>query len=104
MITYLYRLNPPRRDFPTDMTPQEGQALQAHVGYWTDLMARGVAVAFGPVADPAGTYGVAIVRLPPDADPHELSRADPAVTADLGFTAEIHPMPQAAVAGDEECR
>ena len=98
MDTYLYRLIPPRPDFPAGMTPQEMSVMQQHVAYWTGLLERGVAVAFGPVADPAGTYGIAVVRLQGGADPQEISRADPALAAQIGFRAEIHPMPGAVVA------
>lgn len=99
MDVYLYRLVPPRPDFPANITPQEGDAMQRHFGYWSDLMNQGTAVVFGPVADPAGSYGVAIVRLEPGADPQELGRNDPAISAGLGFRSEIHLMPQAVIKG-----
>ena len=73
--------------------------MQHHITYWRDLLQRGTAVLFGPVADPSGSYGIAVIRLAPGADPGELGKSDPAVKAGLGFGFEIHPMPQAVVAG-----
>jgi hypothetical protein len=36
--------------------------MAEHVAYWTRQRDRGFAVGFGPVADPAGSWGVAIVE------------------------------------------
>jgi hypothetical protein len=38
--------------------------MERHFGYWGDQISRGAAVVFGPVADPDGTYGIAILRSP----------------------------------------
>jgi hypothetical protein len=64
MPIFLYRLTPPRPDFPSDLTEAEGAAMERHFGYWGDQISRGAAVVFGPVADPDGTYGIAILRSP----------------------------------------
>ena len=68
--------------------------MQAHVGYWMDNLKNERAIAFGPVADPSGSYGVGIIRLiDDDADPAKLRDADPAMKANVGFRTEIYPMP-----------
>jgi uncharacterized protein YciI len=91
---FLYRLNCPRPTFPADMTPAEADLMEQHGAYWADLLAEGRVIAFGPVADPRGAYGIAILRLSDDADPNALALADPAIKAGAGFTFEVHPMPQ----------
>ena len=53
---FLYRLNPPRSTFMRDMTAKEAGIMARHVAYWTGLLEAGVAIAFGPVADPAGSF------------------------------------------------
>ena len=52
-----------------------------------------MAIIFGPVLDPKGTWGVAIVEVASEPEAHILSRNDPAVQA--GFTFEVYPMPGA---------
>ena len=45
-----------------DMTPDEAVLMRAHREYWTPRVETGVVVAMGPVADPAGGHGVAIIE------------------------------------------
>ena len=92
MKYYFFKLIPPRPSFPADMTPDEAKLMQQHVAYWKGLMQQGTALAFGPVADPAGVYGIGLVRLEDGLAPEPLGAADPAV-ARLGFRNEIQPMP-----------
>jgi uncharacterized protein YciI len=94
MQYFLYRLNCPRPTFPADMTAAEADLMDQHGAYWGDLLAEGRVVAFGPVADARGAYGIAILRLEDGADPEALALADPAIKANAGFTFEVHPMPQ----------
>jgi hypothetical protein len=68
--------------------------MREHGLYWRGLMSQGMVIAFGPVADPTGGYGIAIMRLDDTVDPRPLAAGDPAVTAQTGFTFEVHPMPQ----------
>ena len=97
MPIYLYRLVPPRSTFPSDITPAEGAAMKRHFGYWGDLISRGVAVIFGPVADPQGPYGIAILNVRNEGDARSICAGDPVVTAKLGFTFGVHEMPNAVV-------
>ena len=41
--------------------------MRAHREYWTPRVETGVVVAMGPVADPAGGYGVAIIEAASEA-------------------------------------
>lgn len=95
MKHYFLILRPPRSQFPADITPAERAVMQQHVGYWQDLMGRGMVVGFGPVADPDGNYGVAILRLEDDVDPHALTAGDPVIVAGGGFRYDVRPMPSA---------
>ena len=60
---FLCRLLPPRPSFAMDMSPSETKAMHEHVAYWTELLGKGSAIAFGPVLDPKGPWGVGIVSV-----------------------------------------
>lgn len=62
MKQFLRKLIPPRPTFAQDMTEVERKIMQEHIIYWKDLSDRGIAIIFGPVLDPIGTWGVAIVE------------------------------------------
>ncbi len=94
---FLFRLNPPRPTFPMHMTAQEIAVMQEHFAYWAQLSDRGTAVAYGPVNDPKGTWGVAIVRVADEAEARSLQADDPAIRADIGFAYDVFPMPQVLV-------
>jgi hypothetical protein len=94
---FLYRLLPPRPTFPGDMTEAEGAIMQEHFGYRAGLIEGRQAVAYGPVMDPAGTYGIAVLEVEDEGAAKEIARNDPAVTSTAGFAFELHPMPDAIV-------
>lgn len=94
MSFFLCKLIPPRLTFPQDMTEFEKEVMQRHVAYWTDLAGRGIAVAFGPVADPKGAWGVGIVEVESESDIKIITGNDPAMKSGIGCTYEIFPMPQ----------
>jgi uncharacterized protein len=74
------------------MTPVEAQLMQKHALYWRELMGRRLAVVFGLVSDPAGAYGIGVVELDDDADPHAVANDDPTIKANVGFRIDIQPM------------
>jgi len=90
---FLLRLLPPRPTFAQDMSETERKAMNEHVGYWTRHVALGTAIAFGPVADPKGGWGVAIVAVDDDATVRKLTEEDPAIRAAIGLSYEILWMP-----------
>jgi hypothetical protein len=79
------------------MSEDEAKLMQEHVGYWTGLIERGVAVVFGPVFDPAGVWGLAVLDVPDEATAATLTHDDPVIRSGHGFRYEIYPMPQAVV-------
>jgi len=98
MNYFLYKLMPPRPTFPADMTPAEGILMREHVAYWAALMKQGRVLAFGPVADPKGSYGIGIIQLEDAEDAQALGARDPVIVANAGFGYEVHPMPRLVVA------
>ena len=52
----------------------------------------------GPVADPAGAYGVMIVNAPSRAMLEDWQAKDPVMLAGRGFAFETYPMPSIRVA------
>ena len=75
---YLLYLNPPRPTFAMDMSNEEREVMGRHVAYWTKFMEEGKVVAFGPVFDPAGAYGVGIVEVESDEQLQDFMANDPA--------------------------
>ncbi len=87
----MFRLTSPRPTFAMDMTEAERAIMQNHVAYWKRLVDEGQAVAFGPVLDPKGVWGVAIIELDDTVDPETIRSKDPVHVAHLG-SYEILPM------------
>lgn len=105
MMGFVFRLIPPRPTFALDMTQGERTMMAAHVAYWADLAKDGHALAFGPVADPAGPYGIGVVLADDQAGAEAIRDHDPALLANCGFHTEIAPMlrlvtPQGSFAAD----
>lgn len=94
MSYYMYKVTPPRPTFATDMTASEAAIMDYHIAYWTDLLDKGIAVTFGPVADPAGLYGMAVVESHSEQEVRVLASGDPVICTGL-FTYEVFTMPQA---------
>jgi len=94
MPIFAYKLFGPRPSFPMDITPEEAAIMGEHVAYWTERAREGAAVAFGPVHDPAGVWGIAIVDAESQAAADSLRESDPAFVKGLGRV-EIYPMPGA---------
>ena len=89
---FLCRLLPPRSTFMQDMTGDERTIMQAHARYWQDKLAEGVAIAFGPVADPMGGWGLGILEVRDEIELNALQAADPAIESGRGFHYESLPM------------
>ncbi len=75
---FFVRTGTPRPTFHLDMTDEERDLMRQHVAYWTGLAADGVSVVFGPVADPAGPYGIGVFRADDEAHMARLVAGDPA--------------------------
>jgi len=62
-----------------------------HAEYLTTLLKDGSGVAFGPVFDPAGVFGLGIIEAADESEARALTDADPVVVAGIGRY-EIFPM------------
>ena len=93
MKYFLYKLVPPRPTFHQDMTEVEGKVMQEHGVYWRDLADRRIAVVVGPVIDPKGVYGLAIVEVEDESGVHDIGTKEPAIKAG-GFRYEVYSMPE----------
>jgi len=76
---FLYRLLPPRPDFAVTMDEREATAMAEHSAYWRGHLDSGRTIFFGPVGDPAGVWGMAVVTGTSADDIVALGDADPAV-------------------------
>lgn len=92
MPHFLLRLSPPRPSFPSDATHAEMDAMGAHFAFWQAEADAGTALAVGPVADPAGVWGMAVVEAADEVAATGLTRRDPVIAADLGFAYEVMPI------------
>jgi hypothetical protein len=61
---------------------------------WKHLADRKIVVIFGPVADPKGAYGLAIVKTEEETVVRDIGANDPAIKAITGFKFEIYLMPE----------
>lgn len=87
------KLVAPRPTFPFDMDEVEKEAMTAHAQYWQRLAEEKLAVAVGPVFDPKGPWGMAIVETENEAEAEALAEADPIIKASLGFRYDVAPIP-----------
>ncbi len=86
---FFLKLVPPRASFTVDMSAEERQIMQQHVFYWKPYVEDGTVIVLGPVADPKGGYGIAVIGVPDSSVVERLVSKDPA----NGLCSyEIHPM------------
>ena len=94
---FLLRLIPPRPTFGADMTDEEGAVMAEHAAYWSGHLDKGAVVAFGPVAEPTGFWGMAVLETESRDDAERLAAGDPAITSGTMERFEIHPIQDAVV-------
>ncbi len=98
MPHFLCKLSPPRKTLAIDMTAKERETMFAHQDYWRPRVDAGVVIAIGPVADPEGMWGVAIIEAPSLDELQAWQARDPAILAEGGFSYLNFPMPSIRVA------
>lgn len=93
MDAHFFRIVPPRARSLPHMRPDELVVIDEHVTYWADLLERGHVLAFGPVADETGNYGVGVIRAESPEQARAIADGDPAVTSTLlSFSTTVTPM------------
>jgi len=84
---YVLKSPPLRPTFQQDMTEDERAIMYKHIDYWSALADQGIAIVFGPVAEPDGGYGLALVQVENEEQIRAIIADDPAVIAGLLKTA-----------------
>ena len=87
--SYFMKLNPPRSSFMQDMNDDEKSTMQKHVAYWAPYVEDGTVIVQGPVMDPEGGYGIAVVQVDSEEQVKQLIANDPANGMN-GY--EVYPM------------
>ena len=77
-MNFFLKLNPPRPSFVADMLDEERATMEQHVNYWIPYVNDGTAIVLGPVLDPNGAYGVAVVAVDSEEQLHRIIARDPA--------------------------
>lgn len=80
---FFYRLNAPRIDFHLTMTENEQRVMGEHMTYWSELFNKGYVVVYGPVFDPSGVYGMAVLELNTKEEADTIKTNDPGVTSGI---------------------
>jgi uncharacterized protein len=75
--SFFLKLNPLRSTFMSDMTDDEKMIMQKHVAYWAPYIDDGTVIVLGPVFDPKGGYGIAVIQVDTDEQLKELTDNDP---------------------------
>ena len=75
---FFVKLVPPRSTFIMDMNENEKDIMQKHVVYWAELLEKGIAIAYGPVLDPQGAFGVGVLCVDSEEEFQQLIADDPA--------------------------
>ena len=87
--SFFLKLNPPRPSFMNDMNEEEKMVMQEHVAYWAPHVRSGIVLVLGPVMDPSGGYGMAVIRVNDEQEVFDLISNDPANGLN---TYEVFPM------------
>lgn len=80
-----------------DMTPAEMKLMQEHSAYWRTFSDKGIAIVFGPVADPKGAWGALVLETSNEAEARAMTTNDPVIKANAGFRFDVYVMPSAVV-------
>jgi uncharacterized protein len=80
---WVFRLIPPRPTFDQDMTEAEREIMGRHAAYWAQIAERGRVVAYGPVRDQSGSWGLGVIETSSEEELRELVDNDPAVTSGM---------------------
>jgi uncharacterized protein YciI len=73
------------------MNDDEKSVMQQHMQYWANLTDQRNAIVYGPVFDPAGVFGMAVIEVDTDDEARNISEQDPAVSSTI-CTCQLLPM------------
>ncbi len=95
MPQFFFKLTPPRATFAQDMNAEERRLMIQHAAYAKDLFDKGQLLAYGPVLDPSGSFGIGLVEMASMDEAKNMADNDPTVKAGLN-TYTLAPMHIAA--------
>jgi len=75
---FFMKLVPRRPTFAQDMTADERAIMMQHIAYWKKYLDDGKLLVYGPVMDPAATYGMGILLTEDEEEVKTLIAGDPA--------------------------
>lgn len=93
MAVFLVRLIGPRPTFPFDMTEAERAVMGRHFAHCQALVDEGAGIAFGPVLDPGGPWGLGLIEAEDEAALDAILARDPVIAEGHGFRYEKIAMP-----------
>lgn len=86
---FLFKTQPAKGFFYVDMTDEERGIMQKHVAFWNDYINDGTVIVLGPVMDPKGGYGIAVVSVDSEDQLNQIIAKDPS----NGMSSyEVYPM------------
>jgi uncharacterized protein YciI len=88
---FFMRLIAPRPMFPGSMTPEELALMGRHKEYVAQAFEAGKVLAYGPVLDPAGAFGIALLEMDDLAEAESFARNDPSIAGGMN-TFTLAPM------------
>jgi uncharacterized protein YciI len=88
---FLLKLIAPRPTFASDMTDAERRVMQDHGAYLKGYVDKGTVIVMGPVLDPNGSWGLAVVEAGSEDEVKSIIAKDPTVLSAGGFRWEIFP-------------
>jgi uncharacterized protein YciI len=94
---FLLKLIAPRPTFAADMTDAELRVMQDHGTYLKGYVDKGTVIVMGPVLDPKGSWGLAVVEAGSEDEVKSIIAKDPTILSGRGFRWEIYPMLRAIV-------
>lgn len=86
------RMIPPRPDFAFTMTEEERILMGKHADYLRGQLRNGTMMIAGPVADPAGPWGLCLLLVGSEPEARAVTDGDPLSQSGRGFHYEILPM------------
>ena len=95
---FVYKLIPPQPTFIADMSEAEKAIMAQHSAYWLRLMDEGTVdvIVIGPVLDPAGGWGLAVIAAESMDEVRRHATGGPAVKSGVA-TFDVFAMPRATV-------
>ena len=88
---FFYKLIPPRPTFHLDQNDHEKQIMQQHAAYWAELTNKRDSILYGPVFDPNGVFGMAVIEVDDETQAKAIADNDPVVLSAISVY-ELIPM------------